>query len=1339
MKSSIQKRLFLFPVFFVLSISSAWAQTGTTSLHGKVVDSTRAVVEGASVTLANRTQGFSRKATTPSTGEFEFLALPPGAYVLIVEKAGFTKYEQTNLQLLVNVPTSANVVLEVGASTTQIEVSGQAPVINTEDATMGIAFGENQVRELPLEGRNVPDLLTLQPGVAYTGNRADTSTDDTRSGAVNGARSDQGNISVDGIRVNDEGGHAFTSVLPVTLDSVQEFRVTTSNANADEGGTSGAQVALVTKSGTNNYHGSVYEYLRNTYTSANDYFNKLTQLQGCTLPNPNDCNTPPKLIRNIFGASLGGPIKKDRAFLFMNYEGTRRAEQTVSSGEEVPSLAMRDGVLQYLCTLNSDGSLNTTQCPGGSSSSVQGKSGQTYTPAPGYMALGFQQLTQLDPIQAGPDAAAMAYFQTLPTPNSNVTGDGYNYQGFVFAAPTHETQNVYITRADYNLTQDSKQRLSLMGALRNDSSDACGGCQPYFPGQPPQGQTVYHNKGLVVGYSAVIRPNLMSNFHYGFVRESFGTIGNSYQPWVTFNFTQSITRTQNFQRPMHNFSEDLSWIHGKHTMQFGGYLLFMRNPRSNFTSSFDSGSTNSSFTTTSGFADKNSPLNPASNGYPSVDPSFAVSYDYPITDLLGMVTQATTVFNYNRQLQLLPPNSAVSRRYAQDSFEPYVQDTWKVTPNLTLTLGLRYSLFSPVWETSGLQVCPSPSLGQWFSARASAGASGTPSSQDVPLQIDWCGPANGKKGYWNWDFGNVGPRIAFAWAPNKTEGFLSKLLGSGNKSSIRGGFGMVYDRFGQGIVDEFSGNSFGLTTSLSNPIQPLNSLPRLTSVNVIPPSLLQPTPGAPSFPETIPTMQSLGASNFGSSLDTSLKTPYSYDLDFSVERDLGAGFSLDLAYVGRLSHRLLSSQDVAQPLDLRDKQSGLDYFSAIQPLANLYELQGVTDATFNDSMVSPAVGQYWTNMLQAPINGGSYALGAQTGGCGPNFPASTTDPLLAVFDLFCGVSGVETTALQALDVPFVSGFGNGGIPDATGDPNCGQTGHPLCQYYPSPGPNSFYNPQYVSLFALRSIGFSNYNALQATLRHQMSHGVQFDLNYTYSKSIDLCSGAERLGNTGSLNFSGGCQMFNAWSPNLFRAVSDFDTTHQLNANWIVDLPFGRKRAIAAQVNRAVDAVIGGWQLSGLFRWTSGFPYTIYNNPADYPTDWYWEGAAVPTVAHVKSGAYHQANGNVNLFPDPATAQNLFNPALPGQVGLSNFVRGDGFFGLDLGLSKRWKMPWNENQNVALRWEVFNVTNSTRFDFNDQNSSSAAESNNSIAVPNFGNYTHLMTNPRVMQFALRYEF
>jgi hypothetical protein len=1358
MTSFIKNRLFfLFLICFLLSVACAWAQTGTTSLHGKVLDSTHAVVAGAAVTLANQAQGFSRSATTPPTGEFEFLALPPGTYVLTVEKAGFKKYEQTNLRLLVNVTTSVDVVLQVGTLATRIEVSGQAPVVNTTDATLGIAFGENQVKELPLEGRNVPDLLTLQPGVAYTGNRSDTSSNDSRSGAVNGARSDQGNVTLDGIRVNDEAGKAFTSVLPVTLDSVQEFRVTTSNYNADEGGTSGAQVALVTKSGTNDIHGSIYEYHRNTYTSANDYFNKLSQLANCTLPNPNDCNNPPKLIRNIFGASIGGPIKKNRLFLFLNYEGTRRAEDIVSSGEEVPSLAMRDGVLQYLCALNPDGTLNTAQCPGGNSFGVQGKSLKTYYPAPGYFALGYQQLKQIDPLLLGPDPASMAYFQSLPLPNSSVTGDGFNYQGFVFAAPTHETQNVYISRADYNITQNGSQHLYLMGAMRDDSSDACGGCQPYFPGQLPQQQAVYHNKGLIVGYSALIRPNLISNFHYGFVRESFGTLGNSNLPWIIFNFSQSITRTHNFQRPTHNFSEDLSWIHGKHTLQFGGYLSFARTPRYDLTSSFNGGSTNSSFTLTSGFAGTGTPLDPAYGCpagsipgvpcFPGVDPSFAVSYDYPITDLLGIVTNAVTVYNYNKQLQLLPPNSPVVRRYAQDSYEPYIQDVWKVKPNLTLTLGLRYSLFSPVWETNGLQVCPSPPLGNWFNSRANAGANGIPSNQDALVSVDWCGPANHKSGYWNWDYKNLGPHVAFAWAPNKTKGLLSKILGSGNKSSIRGGFGMVYDRFGQGIIDDangFNANSsglptFGLTTALGNSPFPINQIPRLTSVNVIPPALVQPVPPAPIFPETIPTMQQLGGTSFGDALDTSLKTPYSYTIDFSVQRDLGRGFSLDVAYVGRLSHRLLSSQDVAQPLDLRDKKSGLDYFSAIQPLARLYEFQGLTDATFNNSMVSPKVVQYWTDMLQPPVNGGAYALGAQNKGCSPTNP-STTNPVLAIFDLFCGNAGVETTALTALDLPnSVSGFPFTGIPDAN-DPNCSPPPNSACrQYHIVGGPSAFYNSQYVSLYALRSIGFSNYNALQASLRHQMSHGIQFDFNYTYSKSIDLCSDAERAGSFSFLNFSGGCQIFNAWSPYLFRAVSDFDTTHQINANWIVDLPFGQGHAVGTHVGRALDAVIGGWELSGLFRWTSGFPYTIYNNPADYPTEWYWEGAAVPTVSHVQSGAYHLANGNVNLFPDPAKAESSFLPALPGQVGVRNFVRGDGYFGIDLGLSKRWKMPWSEKQSAALRWEVFNVTNSARFDFNDQNAGSASESNNSIAVPNFGNYTHLMTNPRVMQFALRYEF
>ena len=235
----LQKVCVLFFLSCGLNLTSS-AQTGTSSLHGTVSDKTHAVVAGAKVTLLNSAQNFSRELVTPDTGEIEFLALPPGTYVFTVEKDGFNKYEQTNLQLLVNVPTTVNVVLQVGSVTTQVEVSVQSEVINTTDASLGVAFGENQVKQLPLESRNVPDLLSLQTGVVYTGNRPDINqNEDTRSGSVNGSHSDQSNVTVDGIPANAKGGYAFTSVLPVTLDSVQEFRVTTSNWGADEGVSSG--------------------------------------------------------------------------------------------------------------------------------------------------------------------------------------------------------------------------------------------------------------------------------------------------------------------------------------------------------------------------------------------------------------------------------------------------------------------------------------------------------------------------------------------------------------------------------------------------------------------------------------------------------------------------------------------------------------------------------------------------------------------------------------------------------------------------------------------------------------------------------------------------------------------------------------------------------------------------------------------------------------------------------------------------------------------------------------------------------------------------------------------
>ena len=1273
-------------VLIALCVGSSWGQAAT-ELSGTVSDPSGAAIPGASVTLTQTTTNTVRKTTTGPDGSYAFHEIQPGNYQLEIEVAGFKKYVRTGVVLYVNQPATVSARLQVGEITQTVEVAGQAPLLNTTDASLGEAMGKNEILSLPLEEGNVVQLLSLEPGVVYTTNRTDNDVmTDTRSGAVNGERSDQSNVTLDGVDVNDQGnGFAFTSVLPVTIDSVEEFRVTTSNYNADEGRSAGAEVALVTRAGTNQLHGDAYELNRTAFGEANDFFIKSAEATD------DEANKPLGLVHNVFGGSLGGPIKKDRLFFFFSYEGHRFAQQA-SEVRTVPTASLRAGVIKYHCA-------DESECPGGT---VDGFS----VPA-GYYALDPAQLAKMDPLHHGPSPVALAFMNTYPIPNDTTVGDGYNFSGFRWAAPQGTSTDWYITRIDYKLNSSGTQTLFFRGSARNDRTDLQ---PPLLPGDPPDNTERDMSKGFVAGYTAVLRSNLVNNLRYGLTRQSYSDSGDSLLPQIIIRnmspwVDNQVIRPDSINFPVHNIVDDLSWTKGKHSFGFGANIRLIYNGSNSLANSFSDGVMNASwFGPSSGIANTGAPLDPAANNYPAVNTDFSNSYDFPLIGIMGIVTEvdATTNFHVyrNGSETALAQGAPVPRHFELHENELYAQDSWKLKPNLTLTYGLRWEYMAAPWETDGQEVAPTEDLGTWFQQRGIDGRNGIPSSKDPPVTFALAGKTNNARPLWGSQTKNFAPRVGIAYSPRTDWGLLRPLIGTGDKTVIRAGFGMFYDHFGEALLSTYdTGGAFGLASTLSNPagIETEATAPRVTNMHVIPQTdntgaqifIQAPATG---FPQTFPNSLSTGGFCICWGLDSSLKTPYSYALDLNVQRQLPHNMSLEVGYVGHLGHRLLAQDDLAMPLDLVDTKTGIDYFSAVDALAHVYRT-GVLTQNVTPAMIGKTA-PYWPDMLQSL---GSYPIGSCVG---PNGPTSTASPLQAAYDLFCSGSTNETTPLFVLDYGF-DGF--------------------TTKF----GPNAFFNPQYSSLYAWRSIGFAGYNALQVTLHKRMSDGLRFDFNYTYSRSIDLASDAERVGEWGGL----GANIINAWQPYQLKGVSDFDLTHQINANWTWELPVGNGRQFGSSMGKGLDALVGGWALSGVTRWSTGFPVNVAHG-FEWPTNWQLSGEAI-TLGQPPLGRT-VIDGNYNLFTNQTAALAAFGYPFPGQAGARNVIRGDGFMNTDMTLMKTWKMPYNEQHTLQFRWDVFNVFNMNRFDV--QTASLELDESST-----FGDYTHLLTNPRQMEFGLRYQF
>ncbi len=1204
-----------------------------TSVNGTVTDPTGAVVPAASVTLESTERGGARTMACDSAGRYSFAQVQPGSYRLTAKAPGFAELTLNDVRLLVNTPATVNLQFkELGTVAEVVSVSGEATQVNTVDASIGNAFGTRPILELPFEARNVAQLLSLQPGVTFIGN-TEALANDYRNGSVGGGRSDQANVTLDGVDVNDQQNrYAFTSVLRATLDSIQEFRVTTVNPTADLGRSGGAQIALATKSGTNEYHGSVYEYLRNTVTSANRFFNNAAGVER------------PKLNRNVFGASLGAPLVRNRLFYFANYEG-RRDSREGSVVRAVPSETMREGIVRYN---NTEGGVST---------------------------LNPEDIQRIDTAGLGVNQAALAIFQQYPMPNSDEVGEGLNIRGFRFKAPVHLRWNTYIAKVDGYLDRASKHNIFVRGNLQNDNSTGL----PKFPGQSASTVTLNNSKGLAAGYNWVISPTLVASTRYGFTRqgaENTGALSTSYiqlhrdldlgdgSGGMPFATTYGLARIL----PVHQIGEDVSWTKAGHDVKFGAVARWIRNRRDDYQNSYFYGVSNSAWLAGTGIELR--------RAVPDLDEGFNNAYSEAMLAVLGGVSEVTARYNYDLKGNPLNVGAPTKRNFAAEEYEMYVQDTWNVRRGLNVTAGLRWSLMPPVYEKQGYQTTIVPRLASWFEQRAALAADGRPQFEAGNLNFIRASDPEGRSLY-PYHKKNFSPRLAIAYSPQSDSGWAKRLFGGPGRTTIRAGAGILYDVFGQGIMRSFNSQQLGFSSALSNPPGELTlaDTPRFTSITDFPSSITMPAPPA-GFPQ-LPPPDALSIAN---TVDDTLKPPYSINLNFSIAREFGRGFVVEGSYVGRLSRRVLVSEDMGMPTNLVDKKSGQTYFQGAQALA--------LEARKGTAVENVAPVPFWENI----------------------FPDAAQDGLTATQRMYLEYRDIAPDYLTVLY-------------DA--DAYC----WPACSIY---GPYAMFQNQYSALAAFRSIGGASYHAMQWTVRKRFSGGNQFDVNYTWSKSIDWGSGVER---DGEYNLTG--MIMNSWNPRQNIAVSDFDIRHQLNVNGLFQIPVGRGQRFGAKMGRGLDAVVGGWQVAGIWRWTSALPYYVYNGRA-WPTEWNLAGYGTPTgPLQTRMGAFKNApgvdgNGGPNMFADPQKALDSYTFTLPGETGPRNTLRGDGLYNIDGSLSKRFVMPYNEKHSLQFRWEVFNVTNSVRFDV-------LSVTNFLTLAGSFGKYSAELIEPRVMQFGLRYEF
>ena len=1276
---------FLLSLILAISLGAPLADAQSTGgrIRGTVIDPTGGAVVGATVTLLNEATHATRDVLAGSNGEYIFLEVPVGSYEINAVSKGFKRYVRKGVPLDLNQIITVDITLQVGGATDVVEVTGAPPVVDTTSTQLGAVMNSVAVSEMPLNTRDTYQLLQLQPGVmSQVGAALFAGSENAGVVSVNGGRGRANNYQVNGGTAND----VFINlpVIQPSPDAVEEFRMITNTFDAEFGRNSGAVVNVVTKSGTNDVHGDVYEFIRNKTLNAKNFFDI----------------TKGDFKQNQFGATLGGPIKKDKSFIFGSYEG-RRIINGVSSGTVlVPSpaelsgdfsenladsstaapfsgtlvnsaiLAGRTGCSQAIAAEGGTLADNTpyaTVFPGNqipvacfdptakdlaSFIPAANRPNNSFTANPSDHSRGDQLTLRFDQTLSPKQQFNVYYYfddsaETQPFPffqaaGANVPGFGsqfaFRFQQWNFSHTwTIGSSAVNEARFTYFREAQGKNDHPVNISKDGTAHSVCPTVDPAHCFSDPASP------------GAGITTDLPGHAGVPFITISGGAvIGN--------NFEGELPQIGNVFQWTDNFSK----VIGKHSLKFGADVS-----RAHFNQ-------NLYFETTGGFTFLSSATAPSGN-----DLGFSDAYG---NYLLGLPT------SYGQ-------GAAQDENVRTTSLYLYAQDSWKIKPSLTLNYGLRWELNTPYNEIGHrVQTFRPGQADTIFPCVLSPNyPSGAPNPTYAPLvaasggspDCSPSGPANsvfplglvipGDKGIPNGltqtYYKSFAPRLGLAWSPGAASGWVSKLTGGPGKTSIRMGWGIFYNPIEQLVLEQFSAEPpFGGSPFLSGT---LFNLPFEFQSGGFAPNpfggILKPTRGQPVDWSIFRPMVLFGE------FQPDMRSQYSEQYNFTIQRQLTSSLLFQVGYVGSQGHRLLQSVDMnhgqAQPC--LDMAAISTFYGPLLP-------DGVTpNPNRNDALAS------------------AYS-------CGPFFADSPFS--LPANSIPAGF----TLHLPYGSVPSV-GPGNPAITlvglRQFSSPNCQPTTGVGC---PPDGV-----PVFSSIFAQNTVGTSAYNSVQAMLQQTMSHGLQFQASYTFSKSIDSSSSFENV--------------VNYLDPKRSRSLSAFDARHRFVFSPYWELPIPKHDGFTGKV-------VNGWAVSSIITFQSGFPIRILSgNDTELGNSFDFEPVGEPDI--VAPLRFLNPHVQANCAPIACAPNQLFDPnsfadASMGQFGNAprTLCCGPRISQSDISIEKKTHLT--ERLNTEFRAEFFNAWNHTQFLSPDGNFTDVGSTFGAVQKAR---------DPRLIQFALKFLF